>query len=240
MWVLTAERQLKIEELSEGLSIEEKHTAWDEENFPDPDLIIESCAGIVETDSNGHVRFVHATVREFFTRPSPFGPDEWASGFFIPSKDRHIRLAKSCLTYLDFDDFNCDCSTSADDLLQRFEKYKYLDYASKFWARHYRGTGEVEYKDGWKKYLAMSDAKLENWCETLFLNPAMLRGPQSPLPYLLSYDNTPEIPRESLETIVIAIFGLETLLEELQLKEDHIDPRTACRTSGVFTITSSS
>lgn len=71
MWVVTTKRQLLLEELVEAVSIEGYHTRHDLGNFCEPELILESCAGIVEVDSDGYVRFVHATVREFFDGRCP-------------------------------------------------------------------------------------------------------------------------------------------------------------------------
>jgi ankyrin repeat protein len=221
-WVLTANRQLTLDELREAVSIEANHTRWDEGNFPDAELILESCAGIVETDEKNVVRFVHASVREFFEGPSPFGPDEWATEFFGLAENREILMGKLCLTYLDFDDFDCGGSKTPEELIERFSKYKFLDYAAKNWAKHLRGEGEHQCKKEWHHFLSMSDAKLANWCECFYMTTAFLRenGGNATQAGHLSYFHIPSFPKEALDMHLTAIFGLETLFDELDAKTD--------------------
>ena len=57
--------------------------------------------------------------------------------------EAQVDLAKTCLTYLLFDNLQRDISCNSQTLFRFWRKYPLLDYASRYWARHIRGQTEV-------------------------------------------------------------------------------------------------
>jgi len=94
-----------------------------------PNQVIECCRGLVIfEESTGFIQFSHETVRTF-----------------IESKLQQklpptINLAKTCLTYLEFDTFNQVCDiVSMKECVQR---YKFGGYAAQFWGVYTKGETE--------------------------------------------------------------------------------------------------
>ena len=118
------------------------------------DRLIRSCAGLMAVDKESQVvRLVHQTTQTFF--------DERRDNFFA---DYQVRLARTCLTYLQFDesllppcDFDSrfvDYTTSnipseARNLLApRLDENRFMEYAISNWGHHARGRAtEKSLKD---------------------------------------------------------------------------------------------
>jgi hypothetical protein len=67
---------MTVEKLREAVSIKRHHQSWDENNFCESDLLLDSCASIIEKDSWGCLRFVYLSITEFFTGSSLFKPNK--------------------------------------------------------------------------------------------------------------------------------------------------------------------
>ena len=142
-WIRHAHRPLKIRELQHALAVESGDSHLDEDGIPDIGLILTVCAGIVTIREDYAVGLVHYTTAEYLERRS-------AEHF----PDAPIDIAKTCLTYLMFDEFASplqsgdgtylDHETFLLLLWDRFEKYPFLGYASKSWSDHARGISVVD------------------------------------------------------------------------------------------------
>ena len=131
-WIFYAARRLTIRELCEALSVEEDSKELQEELLPEPDSIVKACESLVEIDQNSQeVRFTHQTVDEFLR-------DHCTSQMLGASG-----LAKTCLIYLTFSEFNRRCE-SDEQVIARREKHRFLRYAATFWGHHTRGDPEKD------------------------------------------------------------------------------------------------
>jgi hypothetical protein len=123
-WIYHTRRPLSMGELREAVSIGKRRLR----RLPDPSLIVERCQGLLDWDrGTDTVSFMHYTAR-----------DESGSHFdlYPPSK-----LAKACLTYLSFDEFeNFEDTLSFG--IQRAMDYKFYEYAATFWGDFTKGEGE--------------------------------------------------------------------------------------------------
>ena len=150
-WLSCSFRQLRREELRHALATKMKDKAMDEEKLMNFDRLVRSCMGLVTVDMSSQiVRFIHRTAQDFFeTRASEFFPDA------------HTRLARTCLTYLLFDEFSqgpCDTldlleggiEDSLDDHIDkhisatqiistRLERNPFMEYAAHYWGNHAHG-----------------------------------------------------------------------------------------------------
>lgn len=126
-----------------------------EENLMNFDRLVCSCMGLVTVDSWSQVaHFFHRTAQDFFgTRASEFFPDV------------HTRLARTCLTYLLFEEFSqgpCDTTAVLEDRVEdriedpiedyiddhlvankiiytRVKCNPFMYYAAHYWGHHAHG-----------------------------------------------------------------------------------------------------
>lgn len=131
-WILHARRHLRMEELCEALAVEDGQKKIVDVAISPPNYIIETCAGLVIYDEDTKiVRFNHQTVKEFLEVQNSVRLLE------------PIALAKTCLTYLGFNEFDVPCYDERS-LQDRLERYKFSRYAAQYWAEHVRGAAERE------------------------------------------------------------------------------------------------
>jgi hypothetical protein len=127
-WLFRAQRVLRMDELLEALVVEEGDQDLEREYMLDAGSVVECCKSLVlYEESSGLVRFTHETVQDFIAKN-------------IPHLLQTSVLAKTCLTYLAFREFDEPCSQE-EILKNRVEKYKFLRYAARYWAFH---TKEAE------------------------------------------------------------------------------------------------
>jgi hypothetical protein len=123
-----------MDELREALAV---HEAWFE-NEEIGDLqetveqysvndILKNCQSLVTHDiASGVVRFTHPTVQPFLA---------------VQELPRVSDVAMTCLTYLDFEEFNHVCG-DFEEMRERIASYKFYHYAAQFWGVHTKGEAE--------------------------------------------------------------------------------------------------
>jgi hypothetical protein len=135
-WVLYANRPLTLTELLDALSIEESSRTRDPDNMAGASQMLSSCAGLVTVESGDEtVHFAHYSVQEYLLKRS--------GSISILS---NVDLAKICLTYLNFDEFECGPISGSDleAYLQRLQDFPFLSYSAGNWTHHVKGDGEQE------------------------------------------------------------------------------------------------
>ena len=125
LWLFCSRRPLTMPELCEALGVEDDDRTLERQDLPTSSEVIESCQSLVMYDETKKlVRFTHYTVQEFIAKHV-----QW-------SFSQKGYLAKTCLTYLLFDDFSTSYSNL--DLGGRSRDYKFSLYASQYWGIHTR------------------------------------------------------------------------------------------------------
>ena len=132
-WCYYARRPLWMNELQAAIVVEEGDSeARDEENAT---TIVDCCLSFIAYDSaTGIVGFVHPSVQRWFA-------DE-------PQKQSLLQfnyLAKTCLTYLNFDVFEAsiDLQRMGDERVAEYVKpYPCYRYVAQFWGDHTRAVEE--------------------------------------------------------------------------------------------------
>lgn len=145
-WLSCSFRQLRAQELRHALATQTGDKSMkEEETLMNFDRLIRSCAGLVTVDKGSQiVRLVHQTAQEFF---------RGRAGEYFP--DAHSQLARTCLTYLCFDEFsqgpyefesnrfivsNLRGPVAASRfLMTRLRRYPFLEYAADHWGDHAHG-----------------------------------------------------------------------------------------------------
>lgn len=126
MWMIYAGRALSTEELRHALATQPGDSELDRDKLVSLKNIIESCSGLVTTDSESStVRFVHYTFQEYLQIHKR---DLFPSGESI--------LANVCLTYGTFKSVSEAIPERSADLNCVLQEYPLLDYASHYWEIH--------------------------------------------------------------------------------------------------------
>ena len=133
-----------MRELQEALSVEDDM----KDLIPVADLIhpryvVECCESLVTHDEETQsVRLTHYTLNDFLLAE--------CKSVLLTS----VNLARACLTYLDFAEFDVPCREKA--LLQeRLNTYVFAEYAARFWGVHTQGDAE-RYEDIRSAFLRIS------------------------------------------------------------------------------------
>lgn len=127
-YVFCARRPLRVDELLQALSVEEGDTELYEDALPDIEFVLDSCAGLIRADLNDcSVGLVHHTLREYLQQHP---------GKILKHPD--TAMARVCLTYLAFDEFETGPCSDGESLDRRLRKYRFLRYASLYWGHHFQ------------------------------------------------------------------------------------------------------
>ena len=98
----------------------------DEENLCQVEDMVSACAGLVTVDEESDIiRLVHYTTQEYFERTC----EHW----FL---EAHIHIAKTCLSYLLFDMFECGPCSTDSEFEERLELNQLYGYAARNWGHH--------------------------------------------------------------------------------------------------------
>lgn len=113
---------------------------FDEEAVDADDEIVSVCAGLVTVDRESQIiRLVHHTTQLYFERVR----SEITTSSQV---DIQIEMAKACITYLGFDEFESDEFTHGKESIEISDELRlrnpFLDYAGKNWGHHARGAPE--------------------------------------------------------------------------------------------------
>ncbi|KAK4184223.1 ankyrin repeat-containing domain protein [Podospora australis] len=122
---------LKTAELSQALSVEIGARELDMDDIVPAEDIVSVCVGLVTIDKESDIiRLVHHTTQEYFQRAKPI---------LIGLVQEH-HFASVCLTYLNFDCFADQVSTSYQEVSDSMERYPLLCYSARYWGVHARST----------------------------------------------------------------------------------------------------
>ncbi|KFY37903.1 hypothetical protein V495_06869 [Pseudogymnoascus sp. VKM F-4514 (FW-929)] len=191
-WLLCSRVPLTLEELAEAISIRPGDETLDESGIATDVMDLAACCGslvTINTEMTSHgqyedlrgpqvtlITLAHASVEEYFK--SGNSGLSMSLGFHMDMENLHYELAKTCLQYIGFEDFelpidnenihgeNADPSESTlvrhrRCLRSRTSKYALVDYASRYWADHLRLSK-------FSKFLDKQTIHLLDW----FINPA--------------------------------------------------------------------
>jgi hypothetical protein len=129
-WIRHSERPLHIDELREVIWVEDNSRKLNRKDVNDFGInaIIRNCESLVTFNKmTGQVKYSHTTVQEFLDSE------------FTKELTTHTALAITCLTYLNFDVFEDFC-IDIESLHERAKNYRFLSYASNYWATHARNA----------------------------------------------------------------------------------------------------
>ena len=137
-WLLCSKQQLTSLALCEAVSIESGDTTLDRAAVPEEEEILRRCSSLVRRSVSGKsLEIAHFTVKEFLT--TGIDPlDKEYNFYHVRSEIEDVELAKTCLTYLSFDEFGSGNRESLMFSHERFRLFALRQYAVRNWAEHAR------------------------------------------------------------------------------------------------------
>ena len=138
-WLVCSVRPLTLAELTEAIAISSTLTKMDRSTLLNhPEDILDICGGLVTLDETTNiVGLAHFSVKEYLTSPriATSAPNVVA-GYAIDVEGTHVLLAKCCLRYLAFKDFEVGACVHEHDYKERVAEYAFLSYAAENWPAH--------------------------------------------------------------------------------------------------------
>ena len=123
MWVSHSQRPLRADELCHALAVKIGSVDLDPESVPSIRTLLDCCQGLLAVDKEAStVRLVHSTLRRYLSTHSDF------------SGRAHTAMAETCLTYLNFQQFQNPPTNEPPDPIQA----PFLGYSSIYWGAHAR------------------------------------------------------------------------------------------------------
>ncbi|KAI9855703.1 MAG: hypothetical protein M1813_009665 [Trichoglossum hirsutum] len=214
--IVIAVRPLTLTELNIALNIRETDKSRSDVEprlqFAMERSIKKLCGPFVRIiDSKAYL--VHQTAKEFLIKPSSqVDTDGFTWKHCLDRANSHLLLARSCIWYLSFDLFenhvpvaNAQGKTEVDP-----KKYDLLEYAAKFWAVHFRRSGQGE------SALSKPVSKLYDIQSNRFLTWFQV--------FWTSISQVPQCPRNMTPLMVASYFGHQTQIG-LLLRECDVNTR---------------
>ncbi|KAF8537950.1 hypothetical protein BDD12DRAFT_886666 [Trichophaea hybrida] len=158
-WLACSFQPMLIQEIVEGIGLEFGATNLDADSLlNDPEHLIDVCGSLVTVDQyTGTVGLAHFSVKEYLTsRHLQYGN---RSVYFVDVMRTNFRLARLCVTYLCFEDFNSGPCATNEEYESRVIKHRLYLYAAKFWPQHAQ------------EHIDMNDHKFLSTMERFFLDP---------------------------------------------------------------------
>ncbi|KAI9375064.1 purine and uridine phosphorylase [Aspergillus egyptiacus] len=133
LWITCAKRPLTTVEMQHALAVVLDERTLDEENILQTDDMVSACTGLITVDQqSGVIRLVHYTAQEYLQRTQ----HEW-----FPDAD--LIIAKHCITYLLFQEFEEGACASDEAFEARLLSRPLFNYAACNWGHHARSADQI-------------------------------------------------------------------------------------------------
>lgn len=162
-WVVYSRQPLTLQELEAALATQINSTSRESTKLYHITLTAESItevAGEILEISNGRVHLIHQSARDFLLRN-----EQLKTSHFCNGQDPNIYIAKICMKYLTFEDFETGPCGDPSSLSQRKALYPLLHYAAHNWHAHVRSAGDVGDMDALNQLTKPGGPKLLAWAE---------------------------------------------------------------------------
>ena len=131
-WLSCSKEQLTSLALCEAVSIELGDTTLNRSAVPDEQEILRACSSLVRRSASGNsIELAHFTVKQFLAIGIDPLDIEY-NNYRINSEFDDVELAKTCLTYLSFDDFGSWNHDSLKSSYDRFEPFAFHQFAVRY------------------------------------------------------------------------------------------------------------
>jgi len=144
-WIICSNEPLPTKQLLEAVSIEESDTKLDRDAMPDEEGILQWCSSLIRRTPDGQtLELAHFTVEEFLLAIDCSQPNSAYRRYSVNAEKKNLSLAKFCLKYLEFEDFQGMHWTRRAELDDFLKQYPFYQYAAYWWDIHAIGHFEDE------------------------------------------------------------------------------------------------
>jgi hypothetical protein len=164
-WIYYTPHPLLMAELRHAIAIDEGDTDINEDYFLDGPSIIEICESLLSFDKlSGMVTYSHFTVYQFLQRDS--------THLLLAPCD----LAKVCLTYLNFAQFDTGPVWDTQSAVRQMRDYPFAFHAARCWL-HYSQENIENDNELWKHFLRLSGSvpRILSMFQMAAMNGAVVR-----------------------------------------------------------------
>src|SRR5271154_2111096 len=197
-WIICAIRPLTVDEMQHALAVDRNDTFLHKDGIRNKDILVSVCAGIVTIQQESNtISLVHYTAQEYFGSE---GTKRSKGMEFLAHAQAEI--ARTCLTYLLFDEFGTGPCSNDEEMEARLRKYPLLPYAARYWGNHARKGPEQTIKDIALKFLE-SESKISCSIQVMHISEYRYEG------------YTTRFPKAVLGLWVASYFGLEQVVHLL-------------------------
>jgi ankyrin repeat protein len=133
-WVVYGQRPLTLKELKAALATQidcRNKASTEKYQITLSAKTIAEDAGVILEITHGKVHLIHQSAKDFLLKNG-----QLKSARFCNDKDPNIYLAKVCIAYLSFEDFETGPCRDEQALATRKEQYPLLHYAARNWHAH--------------------------------------------------------------------------------------------------------
>lgn len=145
-WLLVANSSISLQQIAEAISVQPKDKWFEIDGgvYTTPDDVVALLGGLTAITTVGNMSFAqltHYSVEEYLV--SDRIRESNVAAFYINISMAHANVAKTCLQYLSFADFEDSCTTNQDgtdinQISKRSQKYQLYKYAANNWFYHLR------------------------------------------------------------------------------------------------------
>ena len=144
-WITSVYRPLLVQELAAALQIRiDSCRVSDSKALLNPSkLFSDIYYGIVEIDTSGRVRLIHASIQDFLTaKGAQIGLLCQASLESSDLGNEAVHIPRACMTYLSYEDIDMvradlhQVPQSPEDFKKHLQLHPFLEYAASNWWRH--------------------------------------------------------------------------------------------------------
>lgn len=129
---------LPLSTLSKALSVNIGDTTLDRDAINDTEAILQWCGSLVRQSPGADtLELANYTVKEFLESIDLLKCPQISEYRVDVSKDA-VKLTVTCLTYLNFDNFDVQDTKDLRLVTKRMEEYKFLQYCVRHWDNHIR------------------------------------------------------------------------------------------------------
>lgn len=180
-WIFHSRRRMRIDELVEAISVEPDDTSLNKQRLERLNVkeIVNSCKSFVTfQEITQEIGFSHETVNAYFNKTIDSAAES-------PLKEHLLSaltaLARTCITYLGFREFEEPCPEEA--LGDRVANHRFFAYAAQYWGSHTAGVAEQS-SDVQKITLSVfgcdgkrnSMVQMAEYCARMELTPNLVSG----------------------------------------------------------------
>ncbi|KAK4159023.1 ankyrin repeat-containing domain protein [Cladorrhinum sp. PSN259] len=223
-YILAAKRPLTIDELLHSLSVCPGHAELSEYRIPDIQHLLRISSGLIEIDPNTSIaRLADASLHRYLNTYREI---------LLPHSES--AFARTCVTYLSFDEFKNGPCRSWNGTIQRVQKYPFLLYSASHWGDHFAKCQEDEEVFKLVRAFLVDHGRVASSLQVMHLPPIAREDPTA----FQNYPWHDRFPKQVSPLHMVAYFDLSSVVYTLLshdasrlLNMQNSDGRTAVMTA---------